>query len=257
MRAESAELDAIVAQLPAAAWATPTPAAGWSVAHQIAHLAWTDERALLSANDPDEFLRETVQAIEESGGNPYAFVDQGAEEGVKAEPGTVLARWRTSREALQQSLRERPASAGKLPWYATPMSVASMATARLMETWAHGQDVADALGVERKPTERLRHVVWIGVRTRDFSFQSSGLQPPQGEFRIELTAPDGAGTWSYGPEDAEQRVTGPALDFCLLVVQRVHRDDTALRATGADAERWLGIAQAFAGPSGGGREARA
>ena len=131
------------------------------------------------------------------------------------------------------------------------MSTASMATARLMETWAHGQDVADALGVTRTPTDRLRHVVRLGVRTRDFAFGVHGLTPPVEEFRVELTAPSGE-LWTYGPEDAAQRVTGPALDFCLLVTQRAHRADLALRAEGADADRWLDIAQAFAGPPGAG-----
>ena len=132
------------------------------------------------------------------------------------------------------------------------MSAASMATGRLMETWAHGQDVADALGVVRTPTDRLRHVVRIGVRARDFAHTVHGLTPPAEEFRVELTAPSGA-SWTYGPEAAPQRVTGPALDFCLLVTQRAHRADLALTAVGPDADRWLDIAQAFAGPPGGGR----
>jgi uncharacterized protein (TIGR03084 family) len=121
-----------------------------------------------------------------------------------------------------------------------------------METWAHGQDVADAVGVVRQPTDRLRHVVRIGVRARDFAFGVHGLTPPSEEFRVELLAPSGE-LWAYGPEDAPQRVTGPALDFCLLVTQRAHRTDLAVDAVGPDADRWLDIAQAFAGPPGAGR----
>jgi hypothetical protein len=131
-----------------------------------------------------------------------------------------------------------------------------------METWAHGQDVADAVGVVRPPTDRLRHVVRIGVRARDFAFGVHGLTPPSEEFRVELRAPSGE-LWTYGPEaapqrvtgpeDATQRVTGPALDFCLLVTQRAHRTDLAVEAVGPDADRWLDIAQAFAGPPGTGR----
>lgn len=132
------------------------------------------------------------------------------------------------------------------------MSTASMATARLMETWAHGLDVAEALGVTRAPTDRLRHIVRLGVRTRDFAFGVHGLTPPFEEFRVELVAPSGE-LWSYGPEDAPQRVTGPALDFCLLATQRAHRADLALTAEGEGADRWLDIAQAFAGPPGDGR----
>jgi uncharacterized protein (TIGR03084 family) len=141
----------------------------------------------------------------------------------------------------------------KLPWYGPPMSAASMATARLMETWAHGQDIADALGVRRTPTARLRHVAHIGVRTRDFAYLNRGLPAPAEEFRVELMGPDGE-LWTWGPPDSPQRVTGPVLEFCLLVTQRVHLADTALVAVGPDAEQWLTIAQAFAGPHGPGRE---
>jgi uncharacterized protein (TIGR03084 family) len=129
------------------------------------------------------------------------------------------------------------------------MSAASMATARLMETWAHGQDILDALGATRRPTARLRHVAHIGVRTRDFAYLVRDRDRPTAEFRIELTGPGGE-AWAWGPEDAPQRVSGPALDFCLLVTRRRHRDDLALRADGPDADEWLNIAQAFAGPPG-------
>jgi uncharacterized protein (TIGR03084 family) len=118
-----------------------------------------------------------------------------------------------------------------------------------METWAHGLDVADTLGATPEPTHRLRHVAHIGIRARNFAFQARGLEPPGDEFRVELTGPDGE-LWTWGPEDAGQRVTGPALDFCLLATRRRHRDDVALDAKGDDANRWLDIAQAFAGPPG-------
>jgi uncharacterized protein (TIGR03084 family) len=130
-----------------------------------------------------------------------------------------------------------------VPWFGLPMSAASSLTARIMETWAHGQDVADALGVTRVPTTRLRHVAHIGVGARAFSYLANGLEVPTEPVR----------TW--GPDGVPDRVSGPALDFCLLVTQRRHRDDTALEATGPRADRWLSIAQAFAGPPGGGRTA--
>lgn len=129
-----------------------------------------------------------------------------------------------------------------------------MATARLMETWAHGQDVADALGVERAPTARIKNIAHLGVRTRNFAYSVNEKTPPADDFRVELTAPDGS-LWTWGPEDAPQKVTGPALDFCLLVTQRANRADLDLVAVGADADEWLGFAQAFAGPSGEGRAA--
>jgi uncharacterized protein (TIGR03084 family) len=252
---EGAEIDGLVGGLDRSAWATPTPAVGWTVAHQIAHLAWTDQRALLAARDADAFHAEVVH---------YAgivppdrldeLVDQFAWEGAKVPPEELLARWRQGRADLTKALLELPDDT-KLPWYGPPMSASSMATARLMETWAHGNDIADALGVRREPTGRIRHVAHIGVRTRDWAYVVRGLTPPVALFRVELTAPDGA-VWTWGPADATQRVTGPAHDFCLLCTQRVHRADTALVATGADADHWLTIAQAFAGPPGKGRAPR-
>ncbi|MFH9586952.1 TIGR03084 family metal-binding protein [Streptomyces luteogriseus] len=247
LREESEELDRLVAGLPPRRWSLATPAPGWTVAHQIAHLAWTDHSALLALTDADGFHTLVEKAL----AAPDSFVDEGAEEGAQLPPGELLARWRGGRAALEEALRAAPPGA-RFPWYGPPMSAPSMATARLMETWAHGQDVAEALGVASPPTDRLRHVAWLGVRTRDFAFGVHGLTPPADPFRVELRAPSGD-LWTYGPEDAAQRLTGTALDFCLLVTQRAHRTDLALRADGPDADRWLDIAQAFAGPPGGGR----
>ncbi|GAA4808417.1 TIGR03084 family metal-binding protein [Streptomyces ziwulingensis] len=248
LREEGEELDALVADLSEEQWALPTPAPRWTVAHQIAHLAWTDRSALLAVTDEDGFRVLVEGAL----AAPDTFVDEGAEEGALLPPAELLTAWRRTRTALDQALREAPPGA-RFPWYGPPMAAASMATARLMETWAHGLDVAEALGVRRPPTDRLRHIARIGTRTRDFAFAARGLTPPAEQFRVELTAPDGIGVWEYGPKDAAQRVTGSAVDFCLLVTQRVHRADVALCAVGPDAGRWLEIAQAFAGPPGAGR----
>jgi uncharacterized protein (TIGR03084 family) len=245
--AESEELDLLVAELSPEQWALSTPAPGWTVAHQIAHLAWTDHSSVLAVTDQDAFAREVEKALTA----PGDFVDNGAQEGAGKPPEQLLADWRAGRRALEEALRTAPGDA-RFPWYGPPMSTASMATARLMETWAHGMDVAEALGVERTPTDRLRHIARLGVRTRDFAFGVHGLPVPFEEFRVELTSPSGE-LWVYGPEDADDRVTGPALDFCLLVTQRAHRADLALHTEGSDADRWLDIAQAFAGPPGDGR----
>ncbi|MFG2006692.1 TIGR03084 family metal-binding protein [Spirillospora sp. NPDC048911] len=249
LTAEGDALDALVAPLPAEAWTRPTPAEGWTIAHQIAHLAWTDDQSIAAATDAEAFNRIMAAALADADG----FVEAGAAEGAGAAPDRLLERWRTGRRRLAEVLAAVPAGT-RLPWFGPPMGAASMATARLMETWAHGQDVADALGVRREPTRRLRHVAHIGVRTRDFAFNIRGLTPPDTEFRVALTSPDGE-EWTWGPADAEQSVTGPALDFCLLVTQRRNRADLAVTADGPDAGRWLDVAQAFAGPPGPGRPA--
>jgi len=250
LKAEGDQLWSTVSGLDEGAWETPTPASGWDIAHQIAHLLWTDEVAVLAATDKEMWDHVVVEAL----GDPDGYIDSQADEVSRLAPEALLARWGTAREALGMALREYP-EGQKIAWFGPPMSAASMATARFMETWAHGLDVYQALGIEPEPTDRIRHVCHLGVRTRNFAYAVHELDRPDDDVRVELTSPSGD-TWAWGPEDAAQRVTGSAYDFARLVTQRIHRDDTDLVATGDEAEEWLGIAQAFAGPPGEGREKR-
>lgn len=248
--AESAALDGLVAELPAADWALESPAPGWTIGHQIGHLHWTDQLAAQAITDPDGFATALRQAASESAD----LVDRAAATGAALPPAELLTRWRAGREQLAAALGNVP-DGGKLAWFGPPMSPASMATARLMETWAHGLDVADALEVTVPATDRLRHIARLAVRTRDFAFRVHGRPVPDEPFRVELTGPSGQ-LWEFGPAGAGQRVTGPALDLCLLATQRRHLSDLGLHAEGPDAQAWLGLAQAFAGPPGPGRPAR-
>lgn len=247
LRDESDALDALVGPLDPAGWAQPTPAPGWTVAHQIAHLLWTDQVALTSVTDEPAF----TELLTAAAADPLGFVDKAAEELARTPPSELLDQWRRTRTQLHAALRT-VVDGRKLLWFGPPMSAPSMATARLMETWAHGLDVADALGVAAQPSSRLKSIAHLGVRTRDFAFSVHGLAAPAEPFRVELLAPGGE-SWTWGPEDAAQRVTGSALDFCYLVTQRRPRAELDVIATGSDAERWLEIAQAFAGPPGAGR----
>ena len=247
LRAEQADLRRIVE---GADLTTPTPAEGWDVRDAISHLAGTDVEATLSATDPDAF----VAKLPSVGADIDGFLTAQLTERRHLSQQELIAAWQQGFDAMLDAFAQLD-PAVKVPWYGPPMSPASFATARLMEYWAHGQDVVDALGATREPTARLRHICHLGVRTRGFSYVNRGLQPPTGDVRVELVAPDGE-TWTYGDADATDRVTGTALDFCLLVTQRRHRDDTALVAEGPLADEWLGIAQCFAGPPGGGREKR-
>ncbi|QUF06638.1 TIGR03084 family protein [Actinosynnema pretiosum subsp. pretiosum] len=236
LAAEGRELEGLVAE---ADWGAPTPAPGWTIGHQVRHLHWTDRAVLLALLDPDQFRAMAAAVASDVTG----AVERGA-----CTPVT-LEGWRDGRRRLSSALA---GARGRVPWFGPPMSPTTMATARVMETWAHGQDVADALGVVRTPTARLRHVAHIGVRAFGFAFTANGLPVPPVSPRVELVAPDG-GLWTWGDEGAEDRITGRALDFCLLVTRRRHPADLAVRATGTAASAWLPIAQAFAGPPGAGR----
>ncbi|KYH44877.1 TIGR03084 family metal-binding protein [Branchiibius sp. NY16-3462-2] len=239
--AEGDDLDVLVHELPTAEWSRATPAAGWSIAHQIGHLAWTDEVTVAAATDPGAFAEVLARAADD----PLHFTDTTAAERAELPAAQLLSQWRAGRAQLADLLRALPDDTS-IPWFGPPMKPRSMATARLMETWAHGQDVADALGVRRVATDRLRDIAHLGVRTRGFAYTINGLPVPAAEPRVELTAPSGE-VWTWGPEDATDRVTGPAEDFCLAVTQRRELPEVDLVATPGAATQWLTIAQAFAG----------
>ena len=246
--AETAELVAIIEPLDASGWATTTPAPGWSVQDQIAHLAYFDEAATTAALDADAFQVELVAALED----PDGITERISRRSREMEPAAVLDWFNSARAAMRATFLALDPST-RVPWYGPPMSIASSLTARIMETWAHGQDVADALGVTRAPTRALRQVAHIGVRTFGNSFTARGLEVPEVSVFVGLVAPDGE-TWTWGDPASVERVEGDALDFALVVTQRRHVDDTTLAIAGPIATQWMSIAQAFAGPPGAGRE---
>ncbi|MGQ0482215.1 MAG: TIGR03084 family metal-binding protein [Pseudonocardia sp.] len=247
--AETAALRPLLVGLPDddTGWDRPTPAAGWSVRDQVSHLAYFDDVAVQSATDPEAFNIELKRLVESGGVDTETIAAR-----FRDMPGEQLLAWfDTARTGLMDSFGKLDPGL-RVPWFGPAMSVASSLTARIMETWAHGQDIVDALGATREPSPRMRHVAHIGIGARPFSYVTNGRTPPTDPVRVELIAPDGQ-TWAWGPPDAANRVSGTALDFCLLVTQRRHRDDTDMVATGPVADEWLSIAQAFAGPAGTGR----
>ncbi len=249
LAAETRSLDDLLVGLTPAGWELSTPAEGWAIRDQVSHLAYFDQAATLAATDPDAF-RKASAGLTALGDD---FPDRVAADHRRLPAADLLEWWRDARQHLIDILQPLD-PATRIPWYGPDMSIASAVTARLMETWAHGQDVVDALGLHRAPTVRLRHVAHLGVRTFGFSHQLRGLPVPSQPVRVALAAPDG-GTWTWGPADAADRVSGPAVDFCLVVTQRRHVADTDLSVTGPVARRWMSIAQAFAGAPGPGRPA--
>ena len=251
LEAEHAELDRLLNRLDEDGWDRATPAEGWAVRDQVSHLAYFDERAWTAATDPDRFRVEAEALVASLAENPNA-TDVSVERGRAGTGAELLQWWREARADMLRAFRPLDPRQ-RLPWYGPDMGARSFATARLMETWAHGQDIADALGVGRDPSDRLRHVAHIGIGARPFAYAINRMEVPDEGIRIELAAPAG-GTWTWGEEDAPSRISGPALDFCLLVTQRRHLDDLDLVVEGAAAREWAAIAQSFAGPPGGGRQ---
>ena len=240
---EQVALDGVVAELSDDAWSTPTASPRWSVGDQIGHLGYFDRTATRAITDPDGFA-DDIDALIAAG---REATDLTLAEPRALAPAALLAWWREGRSALLSAARGLTDDS-RVVWYGPSMGAASFLTARLMETWAHGQDIVEAVGARRPATERLRHVAQIGFITRKWSFVNRGLDPPETEVRVELVGP-GGGTWAFGPQDAESRITGAGEDFCLVVTQRRHVVDTGLLVAGPPAEEWMAIAQAFAGPA--------
>ena len=243
---EHSDLDEIVAPLDEMGWATPTPAEGWDVRDQIGHLAFFDEQATFAVSDSEAFKR----SLEEIAADVGAFMDRSIGTGRAMSGADVLLWWRRARADMLDAF-SRVDPTRRIAWYGPPMKPASFISARIMETWAHAQDVVDALGIERAATTNLRHVAHLAVLARGFSYSTNGLEEPSEPVFVELDAPDGT-KWRWG-DDAPDRITGDAFDFCLVATQRRHVADTDLDVRGPRAEEWMSIAQTYAGPPGAGR----
>ena len=244
LQAEQQALDDVVAGLTDDQVALATPSPRWSIGDQLGHLTYFDGTAVLAICEPDAFAASVGPLVDAMLAGPEAadeatlgpFRAMGASE--------LLDAWRSGRAALAEAAAGL-ANDDRVAWYGPSMGSKSFLTARLMECWAHGQDVVDTVGASRPATDRLRHIAQLGFITRGWTYANRGEEAPAGTVRLELTSPSGA-TWTWGPDDADDTVRGAALDFCLVVTQRRHLDDTALTC-GELARHWLLRAQAFAG----------
>jgi len=238
LAAETEHLEHLLAALPHETWAAPSAAARWSITDQVVHLTGSDAAGLLAATDPDSFAATSTdllrQITSDARSNPATNT-----------PEVVLARWVRTAAQLRQALLDLPAG-HRLPWFGPSMSVPSFATARLMETWAHGLDISMAVGVPPSNTDRLAHVCHLGAITRGWSFTVRGAEPPTAPVRIDLTLPSGT-SWSHGDPDVPDRVEGSAFDFCRVITQRINAADTDLRVAGPNADAWMDVAQCYAG----------
>ncbi|CAB4878614.1 unannotated protein [freshwater metagenome] len=240
--AEQQALDDIVAGLGNDQWSLPTPSPGWNVADQIGHLTYFDGTAALAITDPDAFRAGVESLFASAGSDGGDDFTLGAFRALA--PAQQLAAWRANRRLLAEAAATL-SDTTRIAWYGPSMGAKSFLTARLMEVWAHGTDIIDTVGGHREPTDRLRHIAQLGFITRGWSYTVRGQEAPTGDMRLELNSPSGE-LWTWGPDDAADTVRGSAEDFCLVVTQRRHVDDTDLQCSEIG-RHWLLRAQAFAG----------
>ena len=252
LAAEQGDIAGLVSELDEGGWRTPTPSEGWNIVDQISHLAYFDDRAGRAVIDPDSFASEVAELMASE--NPWGLENRIMARGRAMGGAELLTWWRKARSGLQSAMRGVDPDR-QVPWYGPPMKARSSAQARLMEAWAHGQDVADALGVQYPVSDRICHVAELGIKTFSWSFRNRELQVPAERVRVALRGSSGRTfVWNDHGQDC---VTGPLRDFCLVVTQRRHVDDTHLVIEGEVAARWMRVAQAYAGPPGPGRPGQA
>lgn len=244
---ETNRLHSVLANLVELEWETPTKSTPWNVKDQISHLAANDDNTVLALTDPVRFVSARPSTLPDI----QKMVDQVIINN-HDRSGQDLFRWFIeSRHLLIKSSRNISPKQ-RIPWYGSEMSVASALTARLMETWAHGYDIFEALKMPYVPTNALRHVVFLGLQALPSSFSTNGLEAPKSVVQIKSKSPSGD-IWQFGPSDASNVIYGDAFELALVVTQRIHVDDTGIRSIGPVADQWIHIAQAFAGPPGSGR----
>ena len=242
LRTECAELETVLQGLSASDWRRRTTFYGWTVADEVMHLCQVDGFGQCALDRPDAFpqLLAWVRAGQAAG---IELSQRMRETWGALGPDALLAKWHEGWTHLADGL-DAAADDRRLPWFGPDMRLQSFANARQMEVWAHGQDIYDLFAIERRNTDRIQTICDLGVRTHGYAFAQHGLDRPPPP-AVVLTAPGGSiWTWNDG---SDERVTGSAVDFALVVTHRRRAEDTALAATGKGAAAWLAIAQCFAG----------
>jgi uncharacterized protein (TIGR03084 family) len=241
---QQAELSALIADLPPARWATPTRCDGWDVGDVVLHLAQTNEMAIGSATGRfDDAVASLTDGIVSA-----SSIDDGAALMVQRErgltPGALLRRWYAGAGALVEVLDAMDLST-RVTWVAGVLAARTLTTTRIAETWIHTGDVAEALGVVQRPTDRLREIARLAWRTLPYAFAQGGAAMT-GPVAFHLTGPHGD-RWDFVPEEpAVTTITGPAVDLCAVAARRTAPSATALHGTGPDVDPVLALVRTYA-----------
>lgn len=248
-RAEARALAAVTADLPDAAFGRATLFKGWTIGDVLGHLMLFDLAALLSATDEPGYDALIAPIVAEMGRGRTLLDIQNdwlrdAKSGLSG--AALREEWRIGAERVADAFAGIDPKR-RLKWLGPGMSARSSITARQMETWAHGQEVFDLLGAERREADRVRNICHLGVSTYGWTFANRGEAAPEPAPHVRLTAPSGA-IWEWGEPQEGNRVTGDAVGFAQVVAQTRNIADVDVRAVGAAATRWMTVAQCFAGP---------
>jgi len=242
---ESEELLMLLESFSRQDWQRQTQFKHWTANDVIAHLHFFNYAADLALSNSDALARlmsELNAATKQ--GVPHLVFTRAKLGGLKDRE--LLKQWRDFyREMAQRFLVADPKK--RVPWAGPSMSVRSSITARLMETWAHGQALYDLMGETRRENDRIRSIVVLGINTFAWTFANRQLPVPTSVPYVRLVAPSGA-IWQWGNRDPTNCVEGTAVDFCRVVTQVRNVSDTGLKVVGATATAWMAIAQCFAGP---------
>lgn len=212
---------------------------GWTINNVIGHLHMWNHAADLSLRNGDEF-KAFYRSI---GGTPLRQFETNWLEGLQGQ--ALLTAWRTFYLEMAERFSEVDPKR-RVQWAGPDMSVRSSITARLMETWAHGQEVFDTFGVVRKDEDRVKNVAVLGVNTYGWTFANRSIDVPGDMPYLRLRAPSGE-IWEWGEVDEASLIEGDASEFCQVVTQTRNIGDTSLKVVGETATRWMEIAQCFAG----------
>ena len=226
-------------------WARPTCCEGWDVASVLAHLALTDEGATASARGEFDHHHDGLLG---TGERQTVSVDDAAAaqvEAVRAAGGEeIRRRWHDSSETMRAVLQAGDPHT-RVTWVAGKLSLQTLATTRLSECWIHTDDIADALGVELQPTDRLRYIARLAWRTLPYAFQRAEMTM-HGPVAMDLVGPNGE-QWRFDPDRAAvTTIRGSATEFCGVAGRRLDPAATNLVATGADAEAVLRLVRTYA-----------
>ena len=243
--AETESLAEILSPLDEAGFQTVTQFKDWTIDAILQHLHFFNRMALWSMEEPDRFQADYARFSEgrKAEGSMVGITDRMLE-GLRGR--ALCDAWvETARQITPRFAAADPKA--RVKWAGPDMSVRSSVTARLMETWAHGQAIYDVLGYQRVDGDRIRNIAHLGVATYGWTFINRGETPPEPAPYVRLTAPSGA-HWEWGEPSGAERVEGPATDFCQVVAQTRNISDVELTVTGPNAGRWMALAQCFAGP---------